>query len=84
MLDLRGRGFDLAVVEVSPVPFARPGPSELDKLAYRLWELRRAELRGRFERLGTAVGEWRDDVPLEAVLEGVTEFRRHARRSALA
>ena len=84
LLDLRGRGFDLAVVEVSPVPFARPGPSAVDELAYRLWELRRAELRSRFERLGAAVGEWREDVPLAGVLEGVREFRRHARRSAVA
>jgi uncharacterized protein (DUF58 family) len=84
LLDLRGRGFDLAVVEVSPVPFAQPGPSRLDALAYRLWELRRAELRARFERLGTAVAEWREDVPLAAALEGVRGFRRHARRSAAA
>ena len=33
LLDLRARGHDLAVIEVSPVPFAEPGESELDQLA---------------------------------------------------
>jgi uncharacterized protein (DUF58 family) len=84
LADLRGRGYDLAIVEVSPVPFVDPGPSELEKLAYRLWLLRRQELRARYERLGVAVGTWSDEDPhgadsLEAALEGVREYRRHAR-----
>ena len=83
LLDLRARGFDLAVIEVSPVPFASPGKSELDALAYRLWQVRRRELRSRFEELGASVTEWRDDVPLAAALEEVNEFRRHARRATV-
>jgi uncharacterized protein (DUF58 family) len=79
LADLRARGYDLAIVEVSPVAFAAPGPSEADRLAHRLWLLRREELRARYERLGVAVATWRDDVPLEASLEGVRAFRRHAR-----
>jgi uncharacterized protein (DUF58 family) len=78
LLDLRARGYDLAVVEVSPVPFAEPGESDTDRLAYRLWLLRRAELRSRFERLGVAVAQWDDDAPLAAAVEGVRAFRRHA------
>ncbi len=84
LADLRGRGYDLAIVEVSPVPFVEPGPTDLDKLAYRLWLLRRQELRARYERLGVAVGTWSDEDPLaadslEAALEGVRAYRRHAR-----
>jgi uncharacterized protein (DUF58 family) len=79
LLDLRARGFDLAVIEVSPVPFAPPGEQELDELAHRLWILRRDALRKRYLRLGVPVAEWRDDVPLQAVLEEVRTFRRHAR-----
>jgi uncharacterized protein (DUF58 family) len=79
LADLRARGYDLAIVEVSPVAFAAPGQSEADRLAHRLWLLRREELRARYERLGVAVATWRDDVPLEASLEGVRAFRRHAR-----
>ncbi len=79
LADLRARGYDLAIVEVSPIGFAEPGPSEADRLAHRLWLLRREELRARYERLGVAVATWHDDRPLEASLEGVRAFRRHVR-----
>jgi uncharacterized protein (DUF58 family) len=61
------------------VPFASPGEGELEQLAYRLWLLHREELRARYESLGVAVATWREDVPLDAALEGVRAFRRHAR-----
>ena len=67
------------MVEVSPSPFAEPGESEPDQLAHRLWLLQRQEIRARYERLGVAVARWSDDAPLDAVLEGVRAFRRHAR-----
>ena len=79
LVDLRARGYDLAIVEVSPVAFAEPGPSEADRLAHRLWLLQREELRARYERLGVAVATWDDDQPLDALLEGVRAFRRHTR-----
>jgi uncharacterized protein (DUF58 family) len=78
LLDLRARGYDLAVVEVSPVPFVEPGRSELDRLAHRLWLLRREELRSRFERVGVAVADWSEETSFEAALEGVRSYRRHA------
>jgi len=79
LADLRARGFDLVVVEVSPVPFAEPGTGPLDDLAYRLWVLRRDALRASYLRLGVPVVEWRKDLPLQAALEEVRTFRRHAR-----
>jgi uncharacterized protein (DUF58 family) len=79
LVDLRARGFDLAVVEISPVPFVEPGESELDQLAYRLWLLRREALRSSYLRAGVPVVEWRRDEPLQAALEEVRTFRRHAR-----
>ena len=81
LLDLRARGFDLAVVDVSPVPFAPPPEKSLDRLAYRIWELRRDALRHRFERAGVAVAEWRRGENLQAVLQEVNGFRRHARHA---
>lgn len=78
LLDLRARGHDLAVIEVSPVPFVEPGRDEDDLLAHRLWLLQREELRARYEGLGVAVARWSDDTPLAAALEGVRAFRRHA------
>ena len=79
LADLRARKYDLAIVEVSPAGFAQPGEREADQLAYRLWLLRREEIRSRYARLGIAVATWSDEQPLDAVLEGVRAFRRHAR-----
>ncbi len=78
LLDLRGRGYDLFVVEVSPEGIVVPGGDD-DVLAYRLWLLRRAALRARLERSGVAVVQWRDDMPLGVGLEGVSASRRRAR-----
>jgi uncharacterized protein (DUF58 family) len=79
LLDLRARGFDLVVVEVSPVPFVQPGSSELDQLSYRLWRLSREALRARYEQAGVPVVEWTEGEALNVVLEEVTAFRRYAR-----
>jgi len=79
ILDLRARGFDLVVVEVSPVPFVDPGKGELADLSYRLWRLSRESLRARYERAGVPVVEWVDGVPLNVPLEEVAAFRRYAR-----
>lgn len=79
LLDLRGRGFDLAVVEVSPLPFVPPPRDEEAELARRLWALERETLRYRFERLGVPVVVWRAGTPLGGALEGVRAFRRGAR-----
>ena len=80
ILDLRARGFDLVVVEVSPVPFVDPGKGgEVPELAYRLWRLSRETLRARYERAGVPVVEWVDGVPLNVPLEEVAAFRRYAR-----
>jgi uncharacterized protein (DUF58 family) len=79
LLDLRHRGFDLAVVEVSPLPFVDPGRGRARQVAYRLWRLQRESLRAEYLAAGVPVAEWRDGVPLAAPLEEVTAFRRHAR-----
>ena len=79
LLDLRARGFDLVVIEISPVPFVQPGTSELAQLSYRLWRLSRESLRARYEQAGVPVVEWVDGVPLNVPLEEVAAFRRFAR-----
>jgi hypothetical protein len=81
LLDLRARGFDLAVVDVSPVPFTRVPSGSLDRLAYRIWGLRRDAQRHRFERAGVAVAEWTRGADLQVVLEEVSGFRRRARHA---
>ena len=79
MLDLRTRGFDLAVIEVSPEPFTPAPKDELGRFAYRLWLLRRDALRDRFRSLGVPISEWREGTGLQAPIEEVRAFRRYAR-----
>jgi len=79
LLDLRARGYDLVVVEVSPVPFVEPEGDELAQLSYRLWRLSREATRARYQRAGVPVVEWLDGVPLNVPLEEVAAFRRFAR-----
>lgn len=79
LLDLRARGFDLAVVEVSPVPFTEPGETDDARLAYRIWRMKRDALRARYEEAGVPVAVWDEERPLLAALEEVRSFRRHAR-----
>lgn len=79
LADVRGRGADVAVIEIATEPFILAGEGEQARLAYRIWKLRRAAVRNRFRRLGVAVVAWRHGDPLEPVLEEVSAFRRYAR-----
>jgi uncharacterized protein (DUF58 family) len=79
LIDLRRRGFDLAVIEIDPAPYVDPGPEELEQLAFRLWRLRREALRAEYERVGVPVVPWRDGESLQVALEEVRSFRRGAR-----
>ncbi len=82
--DLRRRGSDLTVIEVSPLEHTAPGSSVADALAYRLWKLQREALRARLQALGISVAQWQDDTGLGPALEGVNSFRRSARSLARA
>jgi hypothetical protein len=88
LFDLLARGYDLAVVEVSPTAGgggsggrkrSRPDGGEWEPLARRLWALERETLRHRYQRLGAAVVEWTEDAHLQQVLLEVEACRRHAR-----
>lgn len=79
LLDLRRRGFDLAVIEIDPAPYVEPGKEEFERLAFRLWRLRREALRSEYERVGVPVVPWRDGESLQVALQEVRSFRRGAR-----
>ena len=80
LVDLRRRGFDLAVVDVSPIPFAGSSEGgEPDPQALRLWHLWRETLHLRYQELGVAVTEWTGNESLARVVEEVGAFRRFAR-----
>jgi uncharacterized protein (DUF58 family) len=80
--ELVGRGFDLAICELE-LPW-RPAPREAtDRLAQRVFALRRDSVRARYARRGVAIVTWTERRPFEQVIEEVRIFRRHARhRSA--
>jgi uncharacterized protein (DUF58 family) len=77
--DLHSRGYDLTVVEVSPLSHTSPGSDAAGALAYRLWGLQREALRARLRGFGIAVAQWDDDRGLGPALEGVNSFRRSIR-----
>ena len=84
LLDLRARGFDLTVVEISPVPFTASGKDAEAALARRLWQLQREALRARLNELGVPVAQWAVDEPLQAPLVTAAELKRRARRPLAA
>jgi uncharacterized protein (DUF58 family) len=79
LLDLRGRGFDLAVIEVSPEALLPPPDDDLDGTIRRLWAMQRELLRDRFRQMGVPLVVWSSGASLEAALEEVRAFRRHGR-----
>ena len=81
LVNLWGRGFDHAIVEVTPAPFVRPPRDELERLAYRLWQLKREALRHGYQKVGVPVATWGLGDPLAAALEEVRRYRRFARTS---
>ena len=82
LFDLRRRGFDLAILDVSPVPFAPPGPNPSDVLGHRLWLLHRHAARTQFERLGVPVSEWQEGQPLQLPVARAAAFRRRIAQPA--
>lgn len=84
LVDLRRRGCDVTVIEVSPLDHVSPGLSPADAVAYRLWRLSRETVRARLQALGIGVAVWEADVDLGPALEGVNAFRRSARHTLRA
>jgi uncharacterized protein (DUF58 family) len=90
LFDLLARGYDLAVIDVSPMlgpapararPARRARARQHERaaaLAERLWALQREGLRQRYVQLGAAVVEWRAPAELERVLYEVEAWRRRA------
>jgi uncharacterized protein (DUF58 family) len=76
--ELRTRGRDVTVVEVSPLDHVSPGPTRADAVAYELWQLQREALRTRLQALGIGVAVSEPGAALGPALEEVNAFRRSA------
>jgi uncharacterized protein (DUF58 family) len=81
LVDLRRRGFDLVVVEISPAALAGNSRTSFDLLAARFWQLEREAMRFRLEDLGITTVQRDGEAPLAAAVEGVRTCRRSARRA---
>lgn len=82
LMDLRGRGIDVAIIEIRPEAFIPDPANAFGEAARRLWHLQRELLRDRFRQLGVPVAPWSPGTPLQLPLEEVRAFRQHSRRSA--
>jgi len=77
---IRARGVDLAVIETAG--HGPPPPSAAGKVAARIIELERTDMRDNFVRRGVPVVSWRDGESLEMPLAALAAWRRRARRHA--
>jgi len=69
LLDLRARGYDVALIEVDPLRFAERERASHGEQAWRVWLLERELIRSRFLRAGVPVSRWNGDEPLAAAVE---------------
>lgn len=75
LLNLRARGYDLALIEVDPRSFAEPARTMYGEAAWRVWLLERELIRHRFLRAGIPVSRWSTDAPLAAAVEDLASKR---------
>jgi uncharacterized protein (DUF58 family) len=80
LLDLRARGHDIAVVEISADALLPATPSQREQLARRLWRLHRIAIRYRFQQAGLPVSVWELGRPLQVPFMELQKFRRTPRR----
>jgi uncharacterized protein (DUF58 family) len=79
LLDLRRRGHDLAIVELSPEPFLPPPSGAEQQLARRLWHVRREAVRGRLRARGATVQTWDGAAPLQLPVGALAQLRTRTR-----
>jgi len=75
LLNLRARGYGVALIEVDPEPFAEGARTMYGDETWRVWLLERELIRSRFLRAGALVSRWSADTPLAAVVEELTSRR---------
>lgn len=82
ILDLHARGFQIAVVEVSPFHFVDAESDRVSPLGIRLWKLRRGLTADEYLRRGVPFASWTPDRSAESIameLRGMQRWLRIAR-----
>ncbi|HZL54641.1 MAG TPA: DUF58 domain-containing protein [Solirubrobacteraceae bacterium] len=78
LFDLRARGFDVAALEISPLPHLAQPHDPASALAQRLWVLSRDAVRYRLEHRGIPVAEVGVGLGVADSIEEVRAYRRFA------
>ncbi|MGH7667722.1 MAG: DUF58 domain-containing protein [Candidatus Dormibacteria bacterium] len=76
LMDLHGRGSDLAVVEVDPERFTTREQDSSEAMSWRIWRLSRSARRHELWRAGIPLIGWDTSEPLDSVLVQLNEMRR--------
>jgi uncharacterized protein (DUF58 family) len=76
LLDIRGRGFDLAVIEVDPERYVDLDLGKDGQLSLRVWRLWRAARRRALLRAGIPLVRWDPATPLDAAVVLLNQLRR--------
>jgi uncharacterized protein (DUF58 family) len=79
--ELRGRGFDVRIIEIAPEEFVPRSVSATTDLAWRIWRLEREATRSRFARHGIPLVRWDPGTSLQAALVAIERRDRGARRA---
>jgi uncharacterized protein (DUF58 family) len=82
LLDLHGRGCDLAVVEVDPERYLAREHDRSEAMSWRIWRLTRSAQRQELRRSGVPLIRWDPSEPLDSALVQLNQMRRgqwHAR-----
>ncbi len=79
--ELRGRGFDVAIIEIPPEALLSEPEKAADRVARRIWALEREATRSRFARHGIAVVQWDEHRPLQQALADAQHYRRSLLRA---
>jgi uncharacterized protein (DUF58 family) len=75
LLNLRARGYDLALIEVDPLRFVEQAGAVHGDQVWRVWLLERELIRNRFRRAGVPVSRWNGYAPLAAAVEELASTR---------
>lgn len=75
LLNLRARGYDLAMIEVDPLQLAGRERARHGEEAWRVWLLERELTRSRFRRAGCRVVRWDGRTALTAAVEELASTR---------
>ncbi|MFN0155931.1 MAG: DUF58 domain-containing protein [Gaiella sp.] len=75
LVNLRRRGYQVAIIELDPLPYLAAAEAAAGEVAWRTWLLERDSVRTRLAASGMALALWRPGEPIAAAVEAVAGAR---------